>query len=180
MADDDPQDSRDQLLVMLDPEWQPVDDGDVPPDESVLGGWRVDADGAMHRFEPNPGYRPMSSESPTDPADAALRLVVQGDADGERLLAVLDDVLFAIAVNDNGSAVIVPSPDNVPSVLVATAPRRRIGVDVPGWLENMTLRELAQVLPGNGVDVLLNPGAPYSMRLLTAAIKEFVGRAEKV
>ncbi|TDV38613.1 hypothetical protein CLV71_12756 [Actinophytocola oryzae] len=164
------------MVVLIDPEWSPAREGDAPPPEAVLGGWRASADG--DRFEPSPRYRPTRPDSPTDPADAVLRLVVRGDADGDRLLAVLDDVYLGVAVDEAGAAVIAPSPDEVPSMLVVTAPAHRVRVAAPSWLEMVTLRDLAGVLPDDGVDVLVNPGAPYSMRVLASAIKEFVARPE--
>jgi len=177
MADDAKQENGPELLVMIDPGWQPEGEGDTPPPEVVLGGWRRAEDGGTGHFEPNPRYRPTRRESPSDPADAALRLVVRGDADGDELLAVLDNAYLAVAVDDAGAAVIAAAPDEVASVLVVTAPMHRAHVEVPGWLENVPLRDLAEVLPDTGVDVLINPGAPYSMRVLTTAIKEFVRTA---
>lgn len=46
-------------------------------------------------------------------------------------------------------------------------------MNVPGWRE-VTLVELAETLPPEGVDVLLNPGAPASMRLAAAAVRDQV------
>jgi hypothetical protein len=69
-------------------------------------------------------------------------------------------------------------------VLVATAPahsrRIMLAEEVPGigaWVE-IELAQLVDVLPEQGVDVLLNPGAPSSMRLVAAALREVVADAD--
>jgi hypothetical protein len=68
-------------------------------------------------------------------------------------------------------ALVRPAPDGVPSVLVATSFGHRRVADVPHWAD-ITVRQLARALPAQGVDVLLNPGAPASMRLLADAVRE--------
>lgn len=164
---------QDEWLMLLDPSWQQSTDDANPPPEAVLGGWRLTPSGGPTLFQGNPGYQPATPDSPTDPADATLQLVARGEADGEQLLVVLRDCLLGVAVDAEGVAVVVPAPDDVPSVLVTTAPAHRRSVPVPDWLE-VTLPELAESLPAEGIDVLLNPGAPCSMRLMTKVIKLFL------
>jgi hypothetical protein len=82
-------------------------------------------------------------------------------------------VLLGVAVDEQGMALVAPAPDDVPSVLVATAPAHRARVDAPGWRE-VTVAELAAALPPQGVDVLLNPGAPMSTRLTADAVRDSV------
>ncbi|GAB2649112.1 hypothetical protein GCM10027271_03400 [Saccharopolyspora gloriosae] len=176
-ADDTPnQETEDQWILLVDPAWTPESDDARPPEEAVVGGWFVPADGTAQRFEPNPNYEPSSEDSATDPVDATLRLVVQGQAEGDALLATLRDAVLSIAVDEQGEAIVVPSPDDVPSVLAVTAPAHSARLDVPNFREVST-RELAEALPDEGVDVLLNPGAPSSMRLLASALKEAAGPA---
>ncbi|MFI7121987.1 type VII secretion system-associated protein [Amycolatopsis sp. NPDC049868] len=159
-----------RLMLLIDPAWQPSEDDEGPPLDAVLGGWSFDEDGGTRWFEPNPDYRPSRPDSPTDPVDAALQAVVRGDADGAQLLAVLRESPLGVALNEEGEVIIAPAPDDVPSVLVTTAPAHRTRCDVAGWAE-VGIAELAEVLPDKGIDVLLNPGAPSSLRIEAHWIK---------
>jgi hypothetical protein len=164
---------EEQWVFLIDPAWQAVGEEDEPPAEAVVGGWFVEADGTSGYFQPNPDYEPSSPDLPSDPVDAVLQLVVRGEADGDELLEATKEIIFGVAVDEEGVAVVAPAPDDVPSVLATTAPRHRERVDAPGWVE-VTVEELADALPGEGVDVLLNPGAPASMRIIADVLKEFV------
>lgn len=76
-------------------------------------------------------YVPSREGSPTDPVDAALQLVADGAYEDAEVLAVMRDSLFGIALDEQGSVVVAPSPDDVPSVLVATSPVHAQRVEVP-------------------------------------------------
>lgn len=187
----------DQWVFLIDPAWQAEQvakaeeagsDGaetpERPPLEAVVGGWFVEQDGATSRFHANPSYEPSKPDSPTDPVDATLQLVVRGEAEPDQLLSTMVEGTFGVAVNEENTPVVVLSPDEVPSVLVATAPvhSRRISElealkEVTAWAE-VTLEQLVGLLPEEGVDVLLNPGAPSSMRLIAAVLKEAVDDAK--
>jgi hypothetical protein len=158
---------------LIDPAWQEQNTGGRPPVEAVVGGWLVAADGTTGRFNANPDYAPSSPDSPTDPVDATLRLVTKGEAETDALLATLREAVFGVAVDAEQNPVIASAPDGVPSVLVTTAPAHRHRVEVEGWQE-VTAAELAEVLPEQGVDVLINPGAMASMRILASALKSAV------
>lgn len=165
---------EDQWVVLVDPTWQSAGETDMPPIEAVVGGWFVDSDGTVGRFCANPEYVPSQEDSPTDPVDATLRLVVRGEATGEQLLSTVREAVFGIALDENGVAIVTPAPDEVPSVLVATAPAHSRRVDAASWQE-ITAEELAHSLPDEGgVDVLFNPGASASMRILAGALKDAV------
>jgi hypothetical protein len=168
---------EDQWVFLIDPAWQAAGEGDEPPPGAVVGGWFVEADGTTGYFRPNPEYEPSDPGLPTDPVDAVLQLVVQGEADGDELLEATKEIIFGVAVDDEGVAVVAPAPDDVPSVLATTAPRHRERVNAPGWVE-VTVEELATALPEEGVDVLLNPGAPASMRVIADVLKEFVAQGD--
>lgn len=168
--DDGQQDDAARIVILIDPTWEPAEEGGAPPLEAVVGGWYVDENGDTERFEPNPHYQPSQPGSPTDPVDAAIQVVVRGDADGSDLLAVMRDGVFGVAVDDEGRAVVAPAPDEVPSLLVTTAPAHRERVNAAGWVE-VTVAELAEALPDKGVDVLFNPGAPTSIRIDAGALK---------
>lgn len=167
---------RDEWIFMIDPAWQPAEDDQEPPVEAVVGGWFVDENGVTGRFRPNPAYQPSLPDLPTDPVDAMLQLVARGEAQGDEVLSVLGDVIYGVALDERGALAVAPAPDEVLSVLVTTAPAHRARVDVPGW-EEMTVGELAELLPDEGIDVLLNPGAPASMRLVAGAVKDLVTAA---
>lgn len=169
--------AEDRWVLLVDPAWQeqggdPLD----PPLPAVVGGWFVAADGTTGRFEANPEYVPSSPDSPTDPVDATLRLLNEGEADTAALLATLPGAVFGVAVDEDENPVVAPSPDGEPSVLVTTAPAHRDRVRVAGWVE-VSAGELAEVLPDEGVDVLINPGSAASMRLLASALKRAVAAA---
>jgi len=169
-----PQDAtEDQFVLVIDPGWTDENEDVQPPPEFVVGGWYVEPDGSTGRFHPNPGYRPSEPGLPTDPVDATLQLVAQGEAGGDELLAAMPDIYFGLAIDEDGVAIVAPAPDDVPSLLVTTAVRHRTRVDASSWLD-VTIEQLTEALPGEGIDVLLNPGAPASMRVLAGALKRFV------
>ncbi|MDA3627910.1 type VII secretion system-associated protein [Saccharopolyspora oryzae] len=161
-------------VFLIDPAWhQQGRNLPRPPREAVVGGWYVEADGTTGRFRSNPDYAP-GPDSPTDPVDAVLRLAVKGRLRAGELLAVLRDAEFGIAVDDEGAPVVAPAPDGEASILVTTAPAHRDRVRVAGW-RDATAAELAEALPDEGVDVLLNPGSTASTRILASALREAVG-----
>ncbi|ALG10353.1 type VII secretion system-associated protein [Kibdelosporangium phytohabitans] len=161
----------DHWVFMIDPAWAPGSDDAQPPVEAVVGGWYIGQDGETGMFQPNPDYQPSEPGLPTDPVDAAVQLMVRGDGDGDELLKTLHQVVLGVALDEEGNPVVAPAPDGVPSVLVTTAPAHREQVNAPDWAE-VTLRELAEALPDEGIDVLLNPGAPASIRLLATVVKQ--------
>jgi hypothetical protein len=165
------------VYFLIDPAWQPAEEGELTPVTSVIGAWPVN-DGIRGRFQPNPLYLPSTKDSPLDPVDGVLRLLARGEFDPDRLPEVLSDVVLGIAVDEQGVAIVRRAPDGVPAVLVATSYGHRVRIDAPDW-RNVTLVQLAQALPARGVDVLLNPGAPASMRVLADAVRAAaVGRSD--
>src|SRR3954463_5371506 len=74
----------DQWVFLIDPSWQAEAaekgeggaDPEKPPLEAGLGGWFFAESGVPSRFHANPAYEPTTPDSPTDPVDAVLRLVV--------------------------------------------------------------------------------------------------------
>ncbi|MEV6605655.1 type VII secretion system-associated protein [Kutzneria sp. NPDC051319] len=167
--------SDDQWMLLVDPAWQPAEEGrsagQNPPAEAVVGGWLVAADGAVGRFEPNPDYEPATPESPTDPVDAALRLMADGEVDADALFAVLRESEFGVALDEHQRPVIAPAPDDVLSLLVTTAPAHRGRVRAEAW-QVVNAEELAGMLAEHEVDALVNPGAQTSTRLLASTIAD--------
>ncbi|MEU5847823.1 type VII secretion system-associated protein [Saccharopolyspora shandongensis] len=190
----DDQPAEDQWVFLIDPAWQaqfaenaPDDDAtdeesdgpaeqevQGPPLEAVVGGWLVTADGTVGRFRANPDYVPSQPGSPTDPVDATLQLLVRGEIDSDALFAVLKESVFDVALDAAGRPIIAPSPDDVPSLLVATAPAQRHRVHADDWRAEVTAAELSDLLQEHQVDVLFNPGAPASIRLVGEMFTEYV------
>src|SRR5215468_6805410 len=125
-----PQATGGEWVVLVDPAWQR--DGEPPP-EAVVGGWLLDAAGVAGRFEPNPGYRPAGPGSPTDPVDATAQLAARGEVAADRLLAAVAGAALEIAVDPDGVAVVLPAPDGVPCVLVASAAAHRADLPAASW-----------------------------------------------
>ncbi|MEV5540964.1 type VII secretion system-associated protein [Saccharopolyspora shandongensis] len=159
--------------LVTDPAWQAADEQDQPPVTAVVGGWYLDDDGVVGRFQPNPDYEPSSPGLPTDPVDAAMQRVADGGSGDDEVLERLRQVRLGIAISDEGKTIVAPAPDDVPAVLVTTAAAHRERVRVDRWLE-LTIGELAAGTTKAGVDVLLNPGAAVSMRIQADALKRFV------
>lgn len=169
---DDPERTEDSLenwFLLMDPTWRPAE-GAAPPPEAVVGLWPVDEDGGLGRFRPNRDYRPAGGNSPTDPLDAVLRLVLQARAETSHLQLVLRDAALDLAVNADGRPLITRSPDDVPCVVVVTGEPHRDRLTPPGW-HRVDLDELVVHL-ADGVDVLINPGGPASTRLTGDFIRE--------
>ncbi|ALG10352.1 type VII secretion system-associated protein [Kibdelosporangium phytohabitans] len=165
-------DTLGNLLLLIDPAWAPDEGSDETPVESMIGAWLVNPDGTCGWFQPNPVYRPANPNSPLDPVDAVLGMIAREETGAAGLLpAVLADMTFGVALDEEGTAIVQLAPDGMPSVLVTTSYGHRDRVEAAGW-RNTTLAELAAALPSQGVDVLLNPGASTSMRLLADAVRE--------
>lgn len=161
-----------QWVFLVDPEWRPASESaETPPAAAVVGGWLVSADGDVGTFNANPDYEPATPNSPTDPLDAALRMSTEGQVDTDALFAVLRASVVGIALDDDEQPIIAPAPDDVPSLLVATAAMHRKRVEAAGWLD-ASLEDLARLLAEHRVDVLINPGASTSTRLLGSVIAD--------
>ncbi|HEY2061625.1 MAG TPA: type VII secretion system-associated protein [Amycolatopsis sp.] len=191
----------DQWVLLVDPVWQAasssgpepaggsasapdqtsgsasLEDGaevTAPPLTAVVGGWLARADGSVGRFEANPAYEPSGPGSPTDPLDAALRLAAREEADFDQVAAVLRESAFSVALDVDQEPLIAPSPDNVPCLLVTTAPAHRTRVRAAGWLPASAEDLLPLLAAREGTDLLLNPGAPGCTRLLADTVREAV------
>ncbi|MEV4199608.1 type VII secretion system-associated protein [Micromonospora globbae] len=171
-------------MLLLDIEWHeragPPEDGavdapppgpaELPPVESIVGGWLVDPSGALGPFEPNPLYRPRGEDGPTGPVDAAARLVAAGRADPSMVLLALLESLVDVAVDEAGQPLVGAAPDGSPCVLVATAAVDRLRSPAPGW-RSVDCAGLVALLP-DGVDVLLNPRGTLPMRIFAGALRD--------
>lgn len=73
---------------------------ETPPVEVMVGGWRLEEDRELGPFRPNPGYRPPTPNTPSDPIDALLRLVATGEDRGDRIIPTLTRTVVEIACDD--------------------------------------------------------------------------------
>ncbi|MFI9009975.1 type VII secretion system-associated protein [Actinosynnema sp. NPDC053489] len=151
-------------FLLMDPAWQPEREDEAPPVRAVVGLWPVDPDGVVGRFRTNPSYEPSDPDSPSDPLDAVLRLLMRGEAESDQLRLLLRDSLFDLAMNGDGRPLVMRSPDDVPCVVVATSEPHRRRVSSPDW-RRLDLADLVDLL-ADDLDVLINPGGPAAVRLL--------------
>jgi hypothetical protein len=173
-----PDDDGDRWVFMIDPAWQPQPQPDSeeappPPLEVVVGVWLAGADGTTGPFRPNPYYVPSSPFSPTDPMDAVLRLISRDEADWDTVFSILRDSEFGVALDVEGDPVLAASPDDVQCLLATTAPAHRAAVQADTW-RDVSASQLLALLRENEVDLLINPGAVTSTRLLAATVADAV------
>ncbi|MFJ1767319.1 type VII secretion system-associated protein [Amycolatopsis sp. NPDC088138] len=165
--------TAEKWVLLVDPAREPQPS--APDRTHVVGGWLALADGSIGDFEPNPEYEPSGPDSPADPLDAVLRLLVTGDAEFEQVAAVFRLAKTAVALDATGAPLTAPSPDGVPCLLVATAPAHRGRVRTAGW-RAVDAGELAALLAASpGTDLLLNPGAAGCTRLPAEMVQELAG-----
>jgi hypothetical protein len=146
-------------VYAVDPAFDPS--GTVPP-HGVVGAWKVDDRGEIvDEFTWNTNYRPspqaLELPPPTDPLDEAVQLAATGYGPEDD---VIDRFLEreVLVVGDRGPTVRVFSSE-------ALLP--------PGedkW-QQVVGRELVDRLPAGG-EVVVNPGAPTSVRLAADELKQ--------
>ncbi|WP_258951387.1 hypothetical protein [Lentzea californiensis] len=112
----------------------------------------------------------------------ALAGIVARDGRAQ-LLDIMSESVFGLAVNGENTPVVVTSPDDVPCVIGATAPAHgararpdaspssRVCRTSRAWAE-VNLTQLVGVLPEEGVDLLLNPGATSFIRLIASVLRK--------
>ena len=159
-----------QYFLLMDPDWRPAPDAEVPEIDAVVGLWPLGPDGGVGAFQGNPAYRPRNADSAADPLDALFRMAGRGTALADQIQLVLRDARFEVALNGDGRPLIVRSPDDVPCVVIATSAPQRERASAPQW-RRIDLTELVSLLPDR-VDVLFNPAGPMPFRLLGDFIRE--------
>jgi hypothetical protein len=180
--------TEDQWFFLVDPAW-PAADQEAETAESdedfvergvplaaIVGGWLVGADGSLSRFNPNPDYEPSTPDSPTDPVDAALQLASRGEMDTDTMFSIMRESGFAIALDEDDAPIVAPAPDGVECLLVTTAPLHRTEVRAEKWQE-VDADGLRDLLAESEVDLLLNPGAASSTRLIGTVVTEKLAEA---
>lgn len=161
-------------FLLLDPAWRPATADASPPARAVVGWWPVEDDGGVGdvgKFRANPAYRPGDRNSPSDPLDAALRLLLRGQASSAQLQLMMRDTLVDIATQGDGRPLVVSSPDGRESIVVATGEPHRARIGAPGWRRAAALEDLVELLTDD-VDVLFNRGGPASVRLTGDFVRE--------
>lgn len=175
-ADEAVDTAEESYFLLMDPEWAPDDELETPPFEAIVGLWPLAEDGSVGRFRSNPDYRPVNENSPSDPLDALLRLTMGGDAEVEQLQLMLRDCLVDQAMNGDGRPLIGKSPDDVPCAIVATSTPHQARIAAPDWRRS-DLDEVAASL-SDGMDLLVNPGGPASVRLTGDFIRATAAMSE--
>ncbi|MEV4703723.1 type VII secretion system-associated protein [Actinoplanes sp. NPDC049316] len=157
-------------FLLMDPDWRPRPEDEVPPIEAVIGLWPLTADGSLGSFRSNPDYVPRDEDAVTDPLDAMLRLAMEGRMQADQLQLMMRDSLFEVALNGDGRPLIVRSPDDVRCVVVATSVPQLRRISSPDW-QRTDLTGVVSLLPDE-VDVLFNPGGPVPFRLTGDFLRE--------
>lgn len=157
-------------FLLMDPDWRPATEDEVPDLDAVVGLWPVADNGGLGAFRSNPDYRPRDADSAADPLDAIFRMAVRGQAEAEQIQLILRDTLFDVALNGDDRPLVVRSPDDVSCVVIATSAPQRQRASAPQW-RRIDLTDLVSLLP-DGVDVLFNPAGPVPFRLIGDFIRE--------
>jgi hypothetical protein len=168
----EPVGDRENWAVLVDPGWESESSEESPPAEALVGGWPLDAEGKPGKFEPNPHFAPSSEQVPTDPTDAVLRLLAKREVEVDELIPTLRDGVLQLAVSETGHIMVGPAPDDAACVAVVTSPLHQARTGIEHWAP-ITADELADVVPPE-TDILLNPGGPAPMRLLTTALRDAI------
>ncbi|WP_033288753.1 type VII secretion system-associated protein [Amycolatopsis jejuensis] len=171
-----PEGDTENWVLLMDPAWAPAAEDETPPLEAVVGLWPIE-DGKPGKFRANPEYLPSDANSPTDPLDAVLRLVLQSRAEATHIRLMLRDCLVDVAMNGDGRPLVTPSPDEIACLVVATAEPHRAGIAAPAW-QRVDLAELTDLLSA-GVHVLFNPGGAASVRLTDEFIRETAAMSDE-
>ncbi|MGW5751314.1 type VII secretion system-associated protein [Nocardia rhamnosiphila] len=156
-------------FVLFDPNWSGNPTDKTPPVEVMVGGWRLEEDGELGPFRPNPGYRPQTPNTPSDPIDALLRLIAAGEDRGDRIIPTLKRTVVEIACDDQNQPRVALSPDDIPCVVVVTAEIHKHHLPVSRWLPVLGSR-LSEIVPA-GTDVWFNPSSDHRFRLDTDVIR---------
>jgi hypothetical protein len=160
---------QDNWFVLVDPNWQPDTAEDSPPSELMVGGWMVEANGTLGPFHPNPRYVPLTDSTPSDPIDAILQLITQGEDRAGEIVPALWNQVVQIACDDNDRPVIGSAPDGVSCALVVTAEIHKQRMSVPRWWPVIG-RKLPEIMPPEA-DILVNPNGDRQFRLTTSALR---------
>ncbi len=156
-------------FVLVDPIWEPSTGRSAPPAGVIVGGWMLNDDGTTGPFRPNPGYLPSDDTVPTDPTDAVLRLIAEGEPLGDELLIRICDSVVEIGCDEDNQPLIGAAPDGTSCVVVATAEVQKTGLEVDRW-QQIPGETLPDVVPPD-TDILLNPNGRAPFRCIADALR---------
>jgi hypothetical protein len=136
--------------------------GAVPP-HGVVGAWKVDERGEIvGEFTWNPNYRPSSQAlelpPPTDPLDGAVQLAATGYGPEDAVIGRFLEREVLVTGEDRGTTV------------RAFSSQAHLPPGEEGNWQRVPGRELVARLPAGG-EVVVNPGAPTSVRLAADDLK---------
>lgn len=171
MIGEDPTDQEARLLL-VDQFWYPdpddEDEEDLPP-EAIIGHWPVSGDGQLGTFSANPDYLPSDEESPSDPLDAVLHMLVDGEARSAHLQVMMAGCPLDVAMNGDGRPMVLKEEDGALSLVVTTGDAHRERFRAPD-VRRTDLAGLVDML-GEEHDVVLNPGGPSATRLANGFVR---------
>ena len=159
-------------LYVVDPSFDP--DGAVPP-EGIVGAYPVDEAGRLgEEFAKNPRYRPtpqaLRLPQPTDELDALAQRVATGWAPQSDFVGELARSTLWLMAGPALAVFVVDEGGGRRSVWVFTH-RSHAERRVPGQeLLQLSPAEIAEAIP-RGVDLVVNPGAPASVRIPFSAFE---------
>ncbi|MCX4091752.1 type VII secretion system-associated protein [Nocardia sp. alder85J] len=155
--------------MLVDPVWNRTDPAAAPSVDVIVGGWELHIDGTTGPFRPNPRYRPSAASVPTDPIDAVLRLIADGQRLGTELVDAIRDSIVEIGCDAHNQPLLGTAPDQTPCVVVATAELQKTHIDVERWIP-VHGSTLIDIIP-TSADVLLNPTGVAPFRLRTDTLR---------
>ncbi|WP_051163363.1 type VII secretion system-associated protein [Nocardia brevicatena] len=155
--------------MLVDPAWNRTDPAESPPVDVIVGGWELRADATTGPFRPNPRYRPSTPSVPTDPIEAVLRLIAEGQQLGTELVNAVRDSIVEIGCDVHNRPLPDTASGEVPCVIVATAELQKAHIDIDRWIP-VHGNTLIDIIP-TSADVLLNPAGVAPFRLRTATLR---------
>jgi hypothetical protein len=137
--------------------------------EVIVGGWMIGESGEVGPFQPNPRYLPGNDETPSDPTDALLRLIAEGEPVGDELVESIRNSVVEILCDEQDAPIVDNAPDGVPCVLVVTAEAQKVDLRSARWWPVLG-SELPWIAP-SGTDILLNPNGSAPFRLAAGILR---------
>ncbi|MFE7802585.1 type VII secretion system-associated protein [Nocardia sp. NPDC057440] len=155
-----------ESLVLTAPGWEA---SKQPPPEAIVGRWIVDQNGNVGPFQPNPDYLPTDDATPTDPLDAILRLIAEGDQQLiDEFVSTLCHSIVEVGCDKHNRPVTSVMPDDTVCIVIVTAQAQKVGVEVDHWWP-MVGSDLPEIAPA-GTGILFNPNGCTSLCLVADAL----------
>ncbi|MEV6430042.1 type VII secretion system-associated protein [Nocardia sp. NPDC051463] len=159
-----------EWLVLVAPEWESSTPTEHPPSEVIVGGWMMNENGSAGPFQPNPDYVPAGEATPTDPLDAILRLIAEGEPRlADEFVSIMLDSVVEIGCDEDNQPAVTTASDGIPCALIATAQWQKRGIAVDSWWP-VVGSALPDIVPA-GTDILVNPNGYAPFRLTVNALR---------